>query len=822
MKKWCYSLLFFLLISAPALAASDPGSITSTAVANKTDLSIAYLSSIFGTVSGVLTGTSGQMLGTMMLIFNQGILILAAFWLGFSVLSMVFKGVAHGTFTQKDNNVPLFFLRIAIGFGLLIPNPSTGYTLLQGIIMKIAVQGITLADQVWEYSLDYMKSGGALWSRPMQQNTNTIGKGGSAFSTNDMNTLLGSASTSAPTVNNNFSDGSLGMIQKVMAMEACMVQSSINSEQQSSSDDSVSNPASFSIYEDLEKFNFQFPGKGTGDHDCGQVFWNTLGNNTTPLSCNTDGSNDFSKCSYSHLALREIVFDLLPAVKLYVCSNSANSSASICNGLTDSSSSLSDTLSNAMLSALLNYKNLIDPAVRSDSITSYGSNALDFVGQAKTEGWLSAGRYYWDLLHVEGAYDMKMAQANYSNYVPNNYMAPNTSTIGSLDPKTPDLLLGATVGSTGYISQVNTLLGNFTTAAQSGATAGAFTSGMTAGLRSMTWLLALFMPIANEMTDLITAFSTNTYVFGLGPEPILWLHKIGVSCMSLGGNMWIGIAIMLFPVMLAGGVCGAVNSFGTATKAVMDWIQPVVIAAGVGFFAIGMMLAYYLPLLPYMMFMFRVVGWIIFLIEALVAAPLVAMGITQEGHDFLGRSTPAVMLAVNVFLQPVLMLIGLFAGMILCQVSLNMVLYTFSGFVNDIFYAGAPISGAPGGDILLQGVGRLMGNTFAEGGAKFFMALLLPLFVFPLFLGIFAMMVYIITTHCFSLIHVVPDNITQWIGGHQSHIHSHNLMDQAKGGISGVGHKLGESASRSTYDEPNKPKVNIGGGGAGRRGGAAG
>ncbi len=62
------------------------------------------------------------------------------------------------------------------------------------------------------------------------------------------------------------------------------------------------------------------------------------------------------------------------------------------------------------------------------------------------------------------------------------------------------------------------------------------------------------------------------------------------------------------------------------------------------------------------------------------------------------------MLLLGVFLRPALMVIGLFAGMILCQVSLSIILYTFAGFANDIFYIQAPISGAPTGDVLLKGV----------------------------------------------------------------------------------------------------------------------
>ena len=62
MKKYLYSLFLLLLFTGVAWADSSNPQLYSSAVADKTDLSIAYLSSVFGTVSGVLTGTSGQML----------------------------------------------------------------------------------------------------------------------------------------------------------------------------------------------------------------------------------------------------------------------------------------------------------------------------------------------------------------------------------------------------------------------------------------------------------------------------------------------------------------------------------------------------------------------------------------------------------------------------------------------------------------------------------------------------------------------------------------------------------------------------------------
>ena len=78
--------------------------------------------------------------------------------------------------------------------------------------------------------------------------------------------------------------------------------------------------------------------------------------------------------------------------------------------------------------------------------------------------------------------------------------------------------------------------------------------------------------------------------------------------------------------------------------------EPIFLAAAAGLFAVGISLGYYMPLYPYMLFTFGVIGWLITVIEAMVAAPLIAFGVTHpDGHDFLGQGQKAVMLLLGVF-----------------------------------------------------------------------------------------------------------------------------------------------------------------------------
>ena len=94
------------------------------------------------------------------------------------------------------------------------------------------------------------------------------------------------------------------------------------------------------------------------------------------------------------------------------------------------------------------------------------------------------------------------------------------------------------------------------------------------------------------------------------------------------------------------------------------WIVPIMMMLAIGCLTVGATLGYYVPMYPYIMFSFGCLGWMIAILEAMVAAPLIALGLTHpEGHDFLGKAEQAIMLLLGIFLRPVLMVVGLIGRM---------------------------------------------------------------------------------------------------------------------------------------------------------------
>ena len=77
----------------------------------------------------------------------------------------------------------------------------------------------------------------------------------------------------------------------------------------------------------------------------------------------------------------------------------------------------------------------------------------------------------------------------------------------------------------------------------------------------------------------------------------------------------------------------------------------------------GIIIAYVLPMIPYVMWMAGVLGWIILVCEAMIAVPLWMLAhMTVGGEGLHGRAIEGWSLLFSIVFRPILMVIGLFLG----------------------------------------------------------------------------------------------------------------------------------------------------------------
>jgi hypothetical protein len=241
-----------------------------------------------------------------------------------------------------------------------------------------------------------------------------------------------------------------------------------------------------------------------------------------------------------------------------------------------------------------------------------------------------------------------------------------------------------------------------------------------------------------------------------------WITGAGIMTgFGLGG-----IATSLTGFAMAGNFMGlgaGLSSTGTTLavfggslaqflQSVLFFSLPLVLAITAPMFVTGAILSIYLPLVPFMFFIFGIISWLIFVIEAMAAAPLVALGVTHpEGHDLMGKAEQALMLWLSVFLRPMAMIIGLVAGMVLLYIAMQVLNLGFGGIIDDLF------------------------DPAHTGPSSAFTGLTVVL--------IYTFILVALVNQCFGLIYLIPEKIMRWIGLHPEGSDIPHLTESVKSGV---------------------------------------
>jgi hypothetical protein len=159
-------------------------------------------------------------------------------------------------------------------------------------------------------------------------------------------------------------------------------------------------------------------------------------------------------------------------------------------------------------------------------------------------------------------------------------------------------------------------------------------------------------------------------------------------------------------------------------------VSPFFILMIAALYSMGAIIGIYLPLLPYIIFTMGAIGWIMTTLEAMVAGPLIALGILSPSgqHELLGKAEPAVMILFNLILRPGLMIFGMMASMFVAIVVIKMINTGFDQVAHDVI-------SHPG------------------------------LFEIIAFFVVYVALITMALNKVFSLIHVIPEKVLMYIGG---------------------------------------------------------
>lgn len=737
-QHWLYGLLLFLVTSvAMADDSGNAAQITSDAVSNHTDLSMNFLSQLFGTVGNSLSGTSGQMLGKLFYELNVGILVVAGLWMSYTVVTLVFGAATEGGFMSGRNNLVLAFLKIAIGIGMLIPSPTTGYSVIQDMVMKVVVESVKLADMTWSHGLDYIQQGGAVWTPPATESGGALNAAAASSIYDEV-------------------------IQPTFNAEVCMIKASVAASQRAGQNAASAASQTLNPINAESDLSFYFPNNPdkSGERGCGTLNWGAVQGASSGGKKTTEGE-------YAYEAAYKVVYGLLPAAKNYACAG--ESKVGMCAGMNDNIDT--DTDSEVMFNNLLAYANSILPLVNYQTAQATGGQAgagslNAFLDTTRAQGWIMAGRYSWDLSHMK---DQVASAQNISNYKPD--------TTGMPGDKLQTLK-----------ASVLSKFDNYSQASN----AGNYGSGGFSGESSFRWIEPFVGSLVSDIQQLASQFSSN-----MGHDPIYFLHRVGVMCISIAGDIWLELAVVAGSLMLIGIICsGGALDLDKPIGAAIGWFKPLAMAIAGLFITTGGMLAFYVPVYAFFIFTFGVIAWFILVIEAMVAAPLVAFGMTHpQGHDFLGKVEQSLMLLLGVFLRPVLMVIGLIAAMILSYIAFRITNFGFASFMSDIFSTPTSFA-ANNAPSPMAGMSAFYahGNDAPLSVGKLAMIII----GMPVLLLMYSTAVCMIVNQCYSLVYRLPDYIMRWIGGPQSDSGISQMMEGIKGMTEKGSGQLGQGAGETT------------------------
>ncbi|MDX2028703.1 MAG: DotA/TraY family protein [Alphaproteobacteria bacterium] len=235
-----------------------------------------------------------------------------------------------------------------------------------------------------------------------------------------------------------------------------------------------------------------------------------------------------------------------------------------------------------------------------------------------------------------------------------------------------------------------------------------------------------------------------------GANPLAEIASIGHSCLDTAYDL-IGYALGLaVGGAVVGGVGQALGPLGSAITGIISGLSDVAVTI-LGFLALpflsaGFILAFIVPMIPFLQFFFGVLAWFVSLFEAVVAVPLIALAhLNPEGDGLPGPSAKAAYFYIfNLFVQPVLMVFGLLCGLL--------IFFVAASFLNSMF------------TIAVAGTG-----AFSYG-----FVIISRIF----YTVMYAVLMYVCATHSFKIIKFLPDHAMQWMGG--GNLHSSEFYDPSQ------------------------------------------
>ncbi len=387
---------------------------------------------------------------------------------------------------------------------------------------------------------------------------------------------------------------------------------------------------------------------------------------------------------------------------------------------------LESELNNTINRAISIYANSMQAAMA--SLPPANPDKQKMINNAMLDGWIFAGSYYF-----------KLTQGDSRTGLLFKFPPTTTSIIGSPPSSWLDDInknYNTIIKYSADSDDANDL--NLSSANTGGGTAG---NAMSSG--------------SNIMVQAALAFTE--YLSGNDEDPIISMQKVGSDMALTVEILFFSALFAMLALVIAGWSAPYPGLIGTgwAASDVVSFIMPIIAFICALLWGAAMTLGLYIPMMPYLVFTLASLTWFLMVLETMVAAPLIALGLVAPSNDHLGRASHSILMITNIFMRPALMIIGFVAG----------------------------------SKLLITGVELLnFGFREAVGSQIGMLGMLGALVLIVLYTALITSMAH----KSFSLIHVIPDRVIRWIGGSPGQGGESQALQQTQSGFDQGSKQVGE------------------------------
>ena len=609
-----------LLLSAPAIAQTPPGlNLAWSALDPGNDWSAQIIQSVFpvaGTpAANFATGTASTVIGALVGTLTGFVSAIAMAFLCYVVIMQIHRGAESGRILS-NTMTSMFVVRIGVAAVLMYPLPS-GFSAGQKLVVQTALWGAGMARTVYNTAIQAIGPDSMVIAEPIIPGTKTI---------------------------------VLNLIQ------AEMCRALVNAAAANRSLVPVPRPATVNAVSGgaiTWAYNLS-AGNGIFGSTCGTV---TVRIPQVGSPIQFMGVNMDMTAKQQQILTSIVETDIRPVVESvaqqFWVTKQAAALTPLQGVLTNATTDYTLQLSNAATAKVTELRAALDPSLLRNGDAGRTANMV----QVSSLGWTSAGAYYLEFARLNGQV-LSLMSAVPSVNTP-NYRGLGRSLTADVAP------LADAMRS--YLEKLKTYVQTTDGVDVPGANADLF-SGATPsddgagvmeqiirGLHLSDRVLGAFTetmsPTGNNWADPFSA------LIQLGHKLVL----ASVAAFGLAGLMNSTTGTLLGMVgSVATGNFAAAGAMGVGSM-IMGFLATPVFALLMGILIPGLMLAFVIPMIPWVMWMAGVTGWLILVCEAVIAVPLWMLAhMTMSGEGLHGRANEGYSLLFNVLFRPTLMILGLF------------------------------------------------------------------------------------------------------------------------------------------------------------------